>query len=592
MRRRGGKRLRVAALGALVVVVLGVAAVWIVRQRLSPEAAAVLLSQVLGRDVQVDTVGLRFRPAPWLRVEGIAMRDLEIRAVELAPRIAPLLRGELEVAAVRLEGTRLSLVRNRDGSVTFGNAARTVSLPAGRETANLPALPRIEVYDSILRVVDRSAAPAPVTVQARVDALRIRDFATGRRARFALSGGVGEDDERGTFAVVGALGPLALTEPLAAQPLRCRIETRHLDPALLAPLLPEAWQVRSASGAMTARVSLRRTAARDLAGELDLAFEPGAVVVSALAFGGRSRIRATMSRRGDDLRFSDGLLEADSVTLGNTVARDVRGRFAYAERRLVIPSLAFDAFGGALRHTGVITFNDPPHYDMAVETEHLDLGRFTGLGEGDGADPGGPRLTGRLELRGHWTGEPNWLSPSGLQPVEGGGRIEIRGGTLPAADLVGAIARAVPDLLTLVANGEVGAPPRRTRLRLLTATAVVGEGWIQTEDLQLTTDDYAVTGRGRLGADLGVDFATRVEFTRGAQGVAVPPIPVRVTGTLTEPEFFPDMTGVPVAALRALPWYAAKVPLGAARQAGGLLQQGAERLRDTIRRKNADPEKP
>jgi hypothetical protein len=593
MRRHGGKRLRIAALGALVVVLLGVAAgAWIVRQRLSPEAAAAQLSQALGREVRVGDVGLRFRPGPRLRMERIATPDLEVRAVELAPRIAPLLRGELEVAALRVEGTRLSLVRSPDGSVTFGAAARTVAIPAGGEAADLPALPRIELHDSTLNVVDRTAGPEPVTVQAQVDVLRIRDFATGRSARFALSGSAGEGERRGTFAVSGALGPLSPAKALAAQPLRCAIETRRLDPALVARFLPDAWGVSAASGAMSARVSLRRNAAGDLEGELDLAFEPGVVVVSAIAFGGRSRVRATMSREGDDLRFSDGFLEADSVTVGDAVARDVRGRFEYADRRLVLPSLAYGAYDGALRQTGAITFDETPHYDVTVEAERLDLGAFTGLREGDAAEPGGPRLTGRLELRGRWTGEPNWLSPSGFQPVEGGGRIEIRGGTLPAADLVRAIARAVPNLLTAVANGEGGAPPRRTPLRSLTATAVVGEGWIRTEDLRLTTDAYTVTGRGRLGADLGLDLTTRVEFTSGAQGLAVPPIPVRVTGTLTEPQFLPDMSGVPVAALRALPWYATGVPLGAARQAGEVLGQGAGRLRDTIRGKNADPEQP
>jgi hypothetical protein len=163
--------------------------------------------------------------------------------------------------------------------------------------------------------------------------------------------------------------------------------------------------------------------------------------------------------------------------------------------------------------------------------------------------------------------------------VAGSGRIEIRGGTLPAADLMHSIARALPGRLTVIA----GAAPERTRLRHLTASADIVDGWIRTEDLDLSTDHYAVTGSGRLGGDLAVDLATTVRFIHGGTGIEYPAIPVRVTGSYGDVRFRPDATSVPVATLRVLPWFAEAVPLGAARKAGALLERGAGRVVDVMR---------
>ena len=225
---------------------------------------------------------------------------------------------------------------------------------------------------------------------------------------------------------------------------------------------------------------------------------------------------------------------------------------------------------------------------MTIEAEGLDLSRFTGLGDADADDPDAPRLSGQVELRGRWTGQDSWLSPSGFQPIAGSGRIEIRGGTLPAADLVHAIARALPGGLTAIAGGA----PERTRLRSLTVSVVVADGWIRTEDLELSTDHYVVTGSGRLGSDLAVDLATTVTFIHGGAGFEYPAIPVQVTGSLGEPRFRPDVTGVPVATLRVLPWFAGSVPVGAARKAGGLLERGAGRVVDVIRRDDVTAPRP
>jgi hypothetical protein len=280
------------------------------------------------------------------------------------------------------------------------------------------------------------------------------------------------------------------------------------------------------------------------------------------------------------LTFSDGRLEADSAALGREVAHDVRGRFAYEEKRLTFSTLTYEAFGGSVRHTGSITFDGPPLYDLTAEVEALDLSRFTGLGDADADDPDAPRLSARAELRGHWTGQDSWLAPSGFHPVAGSGRIEIRGGTLPAADLVHAIANALPGSLSAVA----GAAPERTPLRSLSASAVIADGWIRTEDIVLSTDHYAVTGSGSLGSDLAVDLTTAVRFINGGTGIEYPAIPVRVTGRFGEPRFLPDVTGVPVATLRALPWFAEAVSLGAARRAGAVLERGAGRVVDVMRR--------
>jgi uncharacterized protein involved in outer membrane biogenesis len=561
---------------------------WLVRTLLPPEAAAARISEALDREIQVGDVGVRFRPGPRIRLERIAVPpDLLVRSLELKLGIGPLLRGAVEVASLRVEGTRMTLERRPDGALALGDAALTVAAPADAGPETLPVLPAIEVHDSELTIVDHAAGPGVATTRLDVSVLMLHGLRVGHTAHFSISGSAGEGDARGSFDVSGTIGPLSPEIPLLRQAGSCEIETRSLDPSPIIPFLPESWFVRAASGAMNARVSLRKDAAGDIEGTLDLEFEPGAVQVSEVEFGGHSRARAHMNVKDGALTFSDGRLEADSAALGREVANDVRGRFAYAERRLAFPSLAYEVFGGSVQHTGSITFDGPPLYDLTIEAAGLNLSRFTGLGGADADDPEAPKLSVRADLRGRWTGQDSWLTPSGFQPVAGSGRIEIRGGTLPAADLVHSIAQALPGTLTVIA----GAAPERTPLRSLTASAVVADGWIRTEDLDLSTDHYAVTGRGSLASDLAIDLTTAVRFINGGAGFEYPAIPVRVTGSLGNPRFLPDVTGVPVATLRVLPWFAEAVPLGAARRAGALLERGAGRVVDVMRRDDgANPE--
>ena len=586
MPRWARKSLRVAAVCAVVALAfVWLVTPWLVRTLLPPEAAAARVSDALGREIQVGDVGVRFRPGPRIRLERISVPpDLRVRSLELKLRIGPLLRGAVEVAALRIEGSRITLERRPDGALALGGAVLTLTVPADAGLvdagpATVRVLPSFEVHDSELTIVDHAAGPGVATTRADVSVLKLHGLRDGHTAHFAISGSAGEGDARGTFAVTGTIGPLSPETALLRQAGTCEIETRSLDPSPIIPFLPESWQVRAASGAMNARVSLRRVAAGNIEGRLDLEFEPGAVQFFEIEFGGHSRFRAGMNVKDGALAFSDGRLEADSASLGRELAHDVRGRFAYAEHRLTFPLLTYEAFGGSLQHTGSITFEGPPLYDVTIEAEGLDLSRFTGLGDADADDPDAPQLSGRAELLGRWTGQESWLAPSGLQPVAGSGRIEIRGGTLPAADLVRSIAMALPGTLTPIA----GRAPERTRLRRLTASAVLADGWIRTEDLDLATDHYAVTGTGRLGSDLAVDLATAVRFINGGVGFEYPAIPVRVTGSFGDPHFLPDVTGVPEAMLRALPWFAEEVPLGTARKAGGLLERWAERVVDAVR---------
>jgi hypothetical protein len=585
MPRWARKSLQGAAACAIVALAfLLLIAPWLVRTLLPPEAAAARVSDALGREIQVGDVGVRFRPGPRIHLERISVPpDLRVRSVELKLRIGPLLRGAVEVAALRVEGTRMTLERRLDGTLALGDAALTVSAPANAGPATLPVLPAIEVRDSELTIVDHSAGPGAAATRVDVSVLTLHGLRVGHTAHVAISGSAGEGDARGSFDVSGTIGPLAPESALLQHAGTCEIETRSLDPSPIIPFLPESWHLGAASGAMNARVSLRREAAGDIEGSLDLELEPGAVQFSEIHFGGHVRFRAGMNVKDGALTFSDGRLEADSASLGREVAHDVRGRFAYAEKRLAFPSLAYEAFGGSLQHTGSITFDGPPLYDLTIEAAGLDLRRYTGLGDADADDPDAPQLSGHAELRGRWTGQDSWLAPSGFQPVAGSGRLEIRGGTLPAADLVHAIAKALPGTLTAVAGGA----PERTRLRSFTASAVVAEGWIRTGDLDLATDHYTVTGTGRLGSDLAVDLTTAVTFIHGGAEFEYPAIPVRVSGSLGEPRLLPDMTGVPVATLRALPWFAEAVPLGVARKAGALLERGAGRVRDAVRKEDA-----
>jgi hypothetical protein len=192
-------------------------------------------------------------------------------------------------------------------------------------------------------------------------------------------------------------------------------------------------------------------------------------------------------------------------------------------------------------------------------------------------------LSADAVVRGRWTGAKRVTRSS-----EGSGSVNLRGGTIPASSIIGAVSQAMVPLVHSSANlGALAAP---SRVDHLTQSFALQAGRLQTSHLTLVTDDYTITGTGNVGLDGSLDLNTEIAMT--PEGItklltmaslpipselgALPPIPTRITGSVNIPIIRPEVDRLPVAALRTL--------FAGARGAGDALDDAANHGLRTLRR--------
>ncbi len=158
-------RLLLIAIGAALVLPLLAAALLaalIDAGRFRPQIAAVV-EAATGRALRIDgKVRLELLPFPAVAVEDAALVDPRVsgtpdlarwRELSLGARLAPLLRGRLELTRLRVAGLELRLERAADGSANWsglGSGAGRRSAP----TVRLHSLDGVEIRDGRLLYVD------------------------------------------------------------------------------------------------------------------------------------------------------------------------------------------------------------------------------------------------------------------------------------------------------------------------------------------------------------------------------------------------------------------------------------------------------
>jgi len=270
-----------------------------------------------------------------------------------------------------------------------------------------------------------------------------------------------------------------------------------------------------------------------------------------------------------------GRLEADLRLAGGGTAR-LEGSLG-----------PWNGSGGAAAEAG-----GSPRFDLRLEVEGARLQRPAEPGAEAPDDP--TRIDGELEARGRWRGGDDWL-----EGVEGEGRLEARGGTVPRPGVLRAVAAALLARLPEMRKGSVERLPRQTvGLREATAHLAVDAGALRTEDFVLQTEEYTLRLAGRLEEDGGLDLrGTALLTPQGVAGVfellrvpsalrravRLPPVPVRVGGRLGAPQVTADASGLPRAAVAAV--------LGAPERLLDALKGAAEALPSRIpgREEAVDP---
>jgi len=353
------RRLAWIGLAVLVVAVAAVLAAVpvLIERNLSAEAVAARGTELLGREVSVDAVGVAFRPALRIRAEGVAVAGAgSLDAVEVELAWLPLLGRRLEPSDLHLRGPRLLLERGPEG----GLRVRLLHPPGGAGAdaggGGFPALPAVEASDGEIRIVNPDGSPTGAPV------LRIRDLELGRlrpggRTPVALEVALdpGGTEGEGRFGV----GELRLEGDLVLDGDAARITSGRLEGR---DLLARGLDFPRFAGGFDyadGRVGIERLVLEGYGGE--------ALVSGALRVGRPARFEGTLDASG--LRLPDMIgdwrdrpLEVVPRTLEAHAALDValrtddpgtgRGTLHVREGELPAGSLFSVLLGGIGRLTG------------------------------------------------------------------------------------------------------------------------------------------------------------------------------------------------------------------------------------------------
>ncbi len=505
---RVAARLLARLLALLAVAVLAILGLeQILTRRLPLEDMVESYAAELGRPVEVDAMQVRLLPVPRAHFEGVRIEpDATIARVDVELGIRSFLHGGLEGGRALFQGVALTLRRRADGSFAFGGRKGDEEPAADAASGGplpLPALPRLELHDVVLRFEDEAAAGGAHTTTAFLQRVAIRTRREADTATVEASGLLGARPGPETFQARFQLEPAA---PGRRRAWKLEVRTAGIDPHGIVPHLPTKWGFRSARGRLDALVDVARDEADVETGRLDLAFSPGSVDYAGLALEGRIAFRGPL-RDEEGFQLPGARAEVDRLVLGPLDARKLRARLRYGQGRLVFDELDFETWGGRIQaQLSVEPGAKPVTFETTVEAGGLALSQLPRVSPETTPAPS-PReeetfvdASGRFH--GHWVQGREWMSG-----IEGDGTVSMRGGSLPAGKVLASAFRKL-----LSPAGADGGSRATTRLRTLRADFTMEDGRARTSDLHLETDDYRVEGRGSVGPLGDLDLEGEIFF--------------------------------------------------------------------------------
>ncbi len=263
--------------------------------------------------------------------------------------------------------------------------------------------------------------------------------------------------------------------------------------------------------------------------------------------------------RSDDL-VADVRFASPQGRLQSIDYTELEGRASVAGARMQLDELNLKLLGGAASITGALDETDPgsPSFEGSVDLAGVKAGEIAKVYFPAAGDVVSGRIYTKLAL-----GAQGLDTDALLRSLMGEGRIDVRDGELIDVNLAEEVLRGatgVPGLSTWISPTVKERHPNvfstgNTVFRRLGADVKIEEGKLRTDDLQLDTAEFGLTGGGTLGLDGRLDLKT--EFTSSAAlatslvGVANPTrylldrsgrlvVPVRITGDVTSPKVAVD----------------------------------------------------
>jgi uncharacterized protein involved in outer membrane biogenesis len=538
---------------------------------------AARVSERLPAGITVESVTPTVMP-PGVRLANVILGTDEVvlGSVSCHVRVPALLAGRIELSEVVVDGATVNVDRAADGSINVGASTALLAAPYGvvaRLPVPLAAVPPLRIIDGTLTFTDHTARDAP-------RALHLTDLrvtvgpATDSGLPVALSA---RCVPAGEVTAQGSIRQVAANDGVPDYAIEATASATALDAqtvfSYLAAIVPGGGAARAA-GTLNASLNLSGTRATGINGDATLTQSSGSVTWDEVGFTAPIELSARLATAPDGIAVSDGHLTIAQLAAARVGASDLNAAFAYSDRVLHLTSLRATAYGGTWTQSGTVVLTEPPNFDVTLSADGVSCDALLTAVTGVHPDYGCEQFSAQATLLGEWTG-----AQSVARRARGSGHLEMRGGSIPSASIIGAVWDAfVPVIKIGAATRAVGAP---TRVDHLTESFALEAGRLDTTNLSVVTNDYTITGSGSIGLDGSLDLSTEIAMT--PEGVtkmltmaalpipgdpgSLPSIPTRITGTLGHPVIRPAVTDVPHAAILSV--------LRGARGAADVLQDAA-----------------
>ena len=259
-------------------------------------------------------------------------------------------------------------------------------------------------------------------------------------------------------------------------------------------------------------------------------------------------------------------LNADATSAAGTVSNveyhDLALAASYADDRIDIRSLKFNAFGGAIAGSATATIAKARPFEAKLNLDNIDLGKLLASQKAKAAGTVRGSLTGQIQISG------SGIRIGQIKPtLRGGGKAVIQNGKLVGVNVAAQAmkkTKKIPGVGDLVSPDVIARHPELfaspdTDIRQASLSFTIEGPKIISHDIAIESPDYKILGDGSFDADKNIDLKAKLVIVKELSGeleankhaVALLAnkngeieIPVQIVGTLPKPDVLPDIQAI------------------------------------------------
>lgn len=564
-----------ASITALVIGLVVVAAgLWLVPR---PEVQTWLRIQIAGATgpgVEFDSVSLALWPALGIRLHEVRFTEegkqekgevATIGSLSCTLRKDALLDGEFVLDKIYVEQPILSLEREANGEWILGGSLPQLINHSMKVDEGEVLPPSVSAYPKSTFVIRdgqmdlKGQRPDGTKVSFHIRHLDV-EFRLPRHGDHGLLTLEMDTPNGGELSVDATLRSSVPATSPETYSIDARVRGDSLQSAGQLLYLLTGLPIRMLNGVQNIEGSIFIDPAGNAKGQATVNVPTGSIVGWGIQVSTPARLEGFFAFSEGAFSLHNAILRAPSAKIGTVSSEIFTAWFDWSAPDLDIKRIEMGAYGGTVQGKGAASFVGEHTFSMEMKASELDFRQVTSAISGEEVTDGFEKASMDAKLQGVWTGPETWLNT-----LQGNATINLAGGEMKSSRLLRSIFRAT--FGKIPGYSYVDRDQGALALKRLDLSCAIHDAACFTEDLVFISSGHHVTGTGSIGFDTKVNLRTRVVLTEGGMATiyglaSVPfrrkasptftPIPVNVSGSISKPNFVPDVSGISMAPFRAV----------------------------------------